>query len=259
MNLSFRNTLLACMVPLSLLAASVVAQAADEVRTEVVHFAKGASTTVIDGQIKGYGSVSYKIGASAGQTIRLKLTTNHTATYFNLYGPGKGPGDEAIAVSDQQDPLNSYQGVLPADGEYSVSVYMMRSAARRNEVANYTLEIAIDGAAAAPAGNPNDAKVTGTDFNATGEVGCARGAGQPMGRCNFGVNREGNGNGMITVFWPDGGTRILYFENNTPTSYDQSQADGGAEMTVSRDDTYLYTVNIGDQRFEIPEAVMAGG
>ncbi|MCB1420263.1 MAG: hypothetical protein KDJ74_15170 [Notoacmeibacter sp.] len=233
--------------------------AADDMRTEVVHFAKGANGTTVKGQIKGYGTVVYKIGASAGQTIRLKLDTGHGATYFNLYGPGKGPGDEAIAVSEQQDPLNTYEGVLPDNGEYSVSVYMMRSAARRNEVANYALEIAIDGAAAAPAANPNDAKVPGTDFNATGEVGCAREAGQPMGRCNFGVNREGNGNGMITVFWPDGGTRIIYFEMNTPTSYDQSQADGGAEMTVSRDDTYLYTVTIGDQRFEIPEAVMAGG
>ncbi|MCB1383991.1 MAG: hypothetical protein KDJ73_13915 [Notoacmeibacter sp.] len=231
--------------------------AADDVRTEVVHFTKGANGTTVKGQIKGYGSVVYKIGASAGQTIRLKLTSKHGATYFNLYGPGKGPGDEALANSSMTDPLNAYEGALPANGDYSVSVYMMRSAARRDEVANYTMEIAIDGKAAAAAPS-QDAKVAGTDFNATGQIPCAREAGQPMGQCNFGVNREGNGNGMITVFWPDGGSRVIFFEMNTPTSFDQSQADGDAKMTVDQNSD-LYIVTIGGQRFEIPEAVMAGG
>jgi hypothetical protein len=39
---------------------------------------------------------------------------------------------------------NQYEGVLPASGDYKVRVYLMRSAARRDEVANYRLEMIID-------------------------------------------------------------------------------------------------------------------
>lgn len=103
-----------------------------------------------------------------------------------------------------------------------------------------------------------DVKVPGTNFHATGTIPCARNAGQPMTQCKFGVIRKGNGNGSVTVFWADGGNRVIFFENGTPNRYDQSQADGGAKMTVSKSSD-LYTVKIGDQRFEIPDAVMTGG
>lgn len=103
-----------------------------------------------------------------------------------------------------------------------------------------------------------DAKVPGTPFHATGEIACARGSRQPMTRCKFGVVREGNGNGAITVFWPDGGNRVIYFEDLTPMRYDESQADAGARMTV-RKDSDGYKIRIGEQRFEIFEAVMSGG
>lgn len=103
-----------------------------------------------------------------------------------------------------------------------------------------------------------DAKVPGTEFHATGIMSCARSAGQPMGNCNFGVVRERGGNGRITVFWPDGGNRVIYYEDLTPMSYDESQADGGAKMTVSQK-SGLFFVKIGEQRFEFPEAVMTGG
>jgi hypothetical protein len=110
-----------------------------------------------------------------------------------------------------------------------------------------------------PVGTPSqDAKVPGTNFNATGNIPCARYPGQPMMQCKFGVIRKGNGNGSVTVFWPDGGNRVIYFEDATPMSYDESEADGGAKMTVGKSSD-LHTVKIGDQRFEIPDAVITGG
>ncbi len=102
-----------------------------------------------------------------------------------------------------------------------------------------------------------EAVVPGTDFNATGIMSCARSRGQPMTQCRFGVKRKGNGNGSITVFWPDGGNRVIYFEAGTPAYYDQSEADGGARMTVGKEDD-LFTVRIGTQRFEFPEVVITG-
>jgi hypothetical protein len=44
---------------------------------------------------------------------------------------------------------NQYEGTLPESGDYKIRVYMMRSAARRNEIANYRLEIIITGESAA--------------------------------------------------------------------------------------------------------------
>ena len=79
-----------------------------------------------------------------------------------------------------------------------------------------------------------------------------------MAACQFGVIRKGQGNGSVTVFWPDGGNRMIVFENGTPARFDQSQADGNVGMTVNRN-ADLFIITIGTQRFEIPEAVISGG
>ena len=107
-------------------------------------------------------------------------------------------------------------------------------------------------------GQPADARVAGTAFHATGSIPCARWAGQPMTSCEFGVVREGGGSGYIEVFWPNGGNRVISFEAGTPASFDRSEADGAAQMTVSKESD-LFTVRIGEERFEIPEAVIDGG
>jgi hypothetical protein len=60
------------------------------------------------------------------------------------------------------------------------------------------------------------------------------------------------------VFWPDGGNRIISFENGIPASFDQSQADGDARLSFNRN-ADLFLITIGAQRFEIPDAVVSGG
>lgn len=106
----------------------------------------------------------------------------------------------------------------------------------------------------------HDAKVDGGPFHATGEIPCARGEGQPMRNCRFGVVRKdrAKGNASVTVFWPDGGSRVITFEDATPVSYDQSEADAGAKMTFGKSGD-VYLVTIGTQRFEIFEAIVTGG
>jgi hypothetical protein len=98
----------------------------------------------------------------------------------------------------------------------------------------------------------------GSSFSATGQISCVRDRDAANAMCDFGVVREGNGNGWVMVFWPDGGSRVIYFENGTPVSFDKAEADGDAEMTVNKDgDTFI--VFVGEARFEIFEAVIAGG
>ncbi|QIG50095.1 hypothetical protein G5V57_21650 [Nordella sp. HKS 07] len=134
----------------------------------------------------------------------------------------------------------------------------MRNAARRNELCNYSLTVEISGSAGVPAGSESgDALVPGTGFNATGEIPCARVSGQPMTNCKFGVVRQGEGTAQVTVFWPDGGNRVAFFEKGALVNADISQADGDAKLTSERQGD-LTIARIGDQRFEIPDVVVYG-
>lgn len=82
---------------------------------------------------------------------------------------------------------------------------------------------------------------------------CARYEGEPMGQCDFGVKRLGAGAAEVTIFWPDGSTRIVVFEDGAVAS-----SDAGEELRATKE-ADLFLVTIGFERFEIPEAVPFGG
>ncbi|MEI8593686.1 hypothetical protein [Photobacterium sp. Hal280] len=117
-----------------------VAAVADDIRTERVQFQKGTNGAVIEGSIKGYEVVDYVLNAKEGQQMNVSMATKHTATYFNILAPGEN--EAAMFNGSVSD--NQYEGKLPASGDYKVRVYMMRSAARRNEVADYRIELMIN-------------------------------------------------------------------------------------------------------------------
>jgi len=256
------------MFALGLLALAPAAHAA-EVRTVQVHFAHGTTGATLSGHVEGREAVHYVLGLRAGQMLRVVLASDSHAVAFNVFEPGHLPGrDGALYVGELNGPQMEVRTLH--NGNYLIQVFLNRAAARRGERASYHLEVSADGGTTAAPSRSHaapqrrvdsqsvDARVPGTAFHATGTLPCARDRGQPMRECRFGVRREGNGNGAITVFWPDGGNRVIFFEDNTPVRYDESQADGGARMTVGGDDG-LYHVRIGNQRFEIIEAIMAGG
>ena len=232
---------------------SLHAASAQETRTARVTFARGASSTSIHDRIKGDQTVNYELGAGAGQTMVVSLASANTAAYFNVYEPGKVPGrDEAMFISASSG--NRFEGPLPTAGTYTIQVYLYRSAARRGEVAKYTLDVAISGGAAAqPAASGGDAKVAGTDFHATGEIPCATSASQPMHSCRFGVVRQGNGNATVTVFLPGGGERSIRFTGGKATSSDGA----GAVTTKKAGDLNKISIGSGE-RFEIPDVVIVG-
>ena len=111
-------------------------------RTEHVQFAQGTSSKVIKGTIKGYDGVQYVVGAKAGQTMTVSLKTSNGANQFNIWAPGKTPGnDEALFVGGTNG--NKAKIKLPSDGDYVVQVYLMRSVARRGTPVNYTLTVTV--------------------------------------------------------------------------------------------------------------------
>ena len=254
MKTNLSNTLHLWLMACFLLLTAPMVFAADDIRTERVHFKKGANSAVVEASIKGYETVDYVLGVRAGQHMNVSLATKHGATYFNILAPG----ENEVAMFNGSVSQNQYEGPLPASGDYKIRVYMMRSAARRNEVAHYRLEMIVDGAGQPAVHAPSrDAKVAGTDFHATGNIPCSMGKGQPTGSCAFGVKREGNGSAMVTVTKVDGSKRVIFFENGRAIGYDQSQADTGKFKAEKEAD--LNVIHIGDERYEIPDAVVQGG
>ena len=252
MTLNLR--LLSWLVTLALALTSGMALARDQPRSERIQFKKGASSAIVEGRIKGYQLVDHLFSARQGQPANISLATQHTGTYFNILAPGQTED----AFFDGSTSQNQFEGVLPQDGTYRVRVYMVRAAARRNETASYRLEVAIGGGTAAAVQAPStDAKVPGTDFHATGNLPCAMGSGQPTGSCAFGVKREGQGSGRVEVTKPDGRKRVIFFDKGRATGYDASQSDRSAFKASRQGD--LTIVHIGDERYEIPDAVIHGG
>ncbi|MDJ0658274.1 MAG: hypothetical protein QNJ42_02165 [Crocosphaera sp.] len=114
--------------------------ARNDIRTVGIHFAPGATSAVVEDSITGYETVDYVLGARKGQYMNLSMATDNTANYFNILAPH----EDAIAMFNSSMSENQYEGTLPETGEYKIRVYMMRSAARRNEKANYRLEMIIE-------------------------------------------------------------------------------------------------------------------
>jgi predicted secreted protein len=236
----------------ALFAGSAWVFAADTIESRPVHFAKGASSATLKGTLKGDKTIDYKLGAKTGQTMSVTLKTSNGANYFNVLPPGSS--DVAVFVGSSGG--NEWTGQLAADGQYTIRVYLMRSAARRKETANYTLTVGITGKAAPSLGAAprGDARVKGTPYHATGRVPCAMGtAPQGSAQCDYGVIRGQPGNAEVHVTPPGGFKRVLTFIAGKVT------ADSGASVKATRSaDEWLVDVN-DHEHYRIPDAVISGG
>jgi hypothetical protein len=235
----------------SVLLTSAYTAQAGAIETQPVQFAKGHSSATIKGAIKGDQTVDYTLRARAGQTMTVNLATKHGANYFNVLPPGSN--DVALFVGSSGG--NEWSGTLPADGEYKVRVYLMRSAARRNETADYTLTVSITGTphtvelGKAPAG---DAKVEGTPYHATGPLPCKMGNDKPV-QCEFGVIRGKPGNAEVHVTPPGGLKRVLIFMGDKVTTTPGEKVEAAKQG-------YDWSIVVNDyEHYTIPEAVISGG
>jgi hypothetical protein len=125
------------------------AQAAGGLRKQEVRFDAGTSATSITGQIRGDEGVDYLVRARAGQTLTVSFKPNNPMAYFNVLAPDT---DEALFVGSSAADGSMFMTQLPRDGVYTIRVYLMRAAARRNETARYTLGVSVTGAAHGAAG-----------------------------------------------------------------------------------------------------------
>ncbi|MGE6784541.1 hypothetical protein ACQKGL_18690 [Ensifer adhaerens] len=241
---------------LALLTALTLSTQADfaDATEQVVRFKAGASSATLSGSVSGYDGMDYRLGAKAGQSISVRFEPSNPSCYFNVLPPNSN--DVAIFVGSSSG--NEFTGNLTQAGNYVIRVYLMRNAARRNEKCRYTLAVETSPKAARKAPSASvDALVPGTIFNATAEVPCSRAAGQPTTSCKAGVVRRGNGSADVTVFWPDGGSRVLFFKDGQFAGADISGADGDTPSSTTENGLYL--IRVGAQRFEIPDVLVLGG
>lgn len=129
---------------------SATAAVAQDSRTVEVRFPRGTSGTTINDSVTGYETVNYRLGVSAGQRMDVTLDTDNASSYFNITAPGASEALYNGSISG-----NGTSVVIPSSGNYTISVYLMRNAARRNETANFALTLYVENAAAsAPSPQP---------------------------------------------------------------------------------------------------------
>lgn len=101
-------------------------------RTIHVPFKNGATEATVKGGLKGSAVINYVFSARTGETVTISLKTEQPSLGFVL----TAPQDHELTFH-----ASEFKGVAPLDGDYKVSVLFLRSDAKRNPVATYTLTI----------------------------------------------------------------------------------------------------------------------
>lgn len=218
---------------------------------ERVAFANDASSATINGTVKGGTDVDYMVRAAAGQTLEVRLQGTNPQNNFNILPPGSA--GVAMFVSNMTG-ARSWSGVLPTEGDYTIRVYLMRPAARRNESSHYTLTVAVTGEPLPPLHAARDAKIAGTAYHAMAKVPCALPYQPDVKSCDVGVVRRGNdGTATVEVIGPTGVQRRILFVQGKPAA-----SDGMQSPLASRSGD-VTRVEVGSERYEVPDAFLTGG
>ncbi len=216
-----------------------------------VQFAQGAAGVVLTGVVKGYDYIDYQIQASAGQIMNVTMQPSNLANYFNILPPGSRNAAMFIAGGGHE----SFERMLPSDGVYAVRVYLMRAAARRNESSHFTLSINVSGKPLRPLPSSADALIAGTHFHASSKIKCEP-AYTTTRECDAFVIRRGfDGTATVALRWDKAWKRHILFVKGMPVAADVPQ-----EMSYTLDQQGVYAIVFnGDERFEIPQALVWGG
>ena len=99
-----------------------------------VRFAKGTSSTTIRGAVVRGDRDRYIVGAKAGQTMKVRITSLEKNAVFQIFFAGE---QESLQGAGEEDDATNWSGELPADNDYVIVV----GGTRGN--ATYTLTISI--------------------------------------------------------------------------------------------------------------------
>ncbi len=208
----------------------------------------GTGSKTLKGTIKGRDFVDYRVNVGAGQTLAVSMATRSTAAYFNITPPGT-----EWAMFNGSTEGNSAARRIPAGGRYTVRVYQMAAAGRRDESANFTLKLSVTGKSLSPVPGAQDAVIPGTKFHAATEIP-VRVEGSPSPQnCKAFVTRYRGGSATLEVHLPQERKLRLLFVGNSIVGWSSME-----RPSVSRkgDET---SVRIDGFSFAVVDAVLYGG
>jgi hypothetical protein len=81
-----------------------------------VEMDSGSTDASMDGSVPKDGRVNYLVGAKAGQFMIVKLTSAHPSLHLEIQSP------DGRLLAQAASNLTAWQGVLPAAGDYRISV-----------------------------------------------------------------------------------------------------------------------------------------
>ncbi|MDM7956074.1 hypothetical protein [Blastomonas sp.] len=107
-----------------------------------------------------------------------------------------------------------------------------------------------------------DAKVAGTDYDATAQLRCAGYRGMKATMCDAGVKRnQEDGQTLVFIDWPDGvNSRMLIFDRaGKILTANTNEADGSSKFEVlGKREGDTTVVTIGPERYEVPDVFIRG-
>ncbi len=120
-----KGGLIACI--LLSLCVNLVAQGGGSLRapagkTQRVRFARGRTTAILKGAIVRGTQDRYILGARAGQTMIVNVTSREKNAVFTILGPDA----TALEGTDEELDATDWTDELPLSGDYSIWVYPTR-------------------------------------------------------------------------------------------------------------------------------------
>jgi len=126
------------IVTLAVLAAVANTVFAQIIREETVDLVGVHELRIVQDSITGREIVDYLVVGERSQILSIDLLSTNSANYFNVLPSGS---EEALFIGSTQGTVADVR--LPETGTFLIRVYLMRSAARRGETANYSLGVSL--------------------------------------------------------------------------------------------------------------------
>lgn len=110
-----------------------------------IKFKLDATSSEINGTVKGHEYIDYVLGARGGQNMVVSLavtsTNGHGSAYFNILPAGKDYGGPYVGSTDDD---NRAEVTVPSDGDWAIRVYLMGNDRDAGKTVGYSINVLID-------------------------------------------------------------------------------------------------------------------
>ena len=216
-----------------------------------VNFARGQTSTVVTGAVRGRQYVDYLVNVRRGEALSVSMTSTNRNAFFDLIGPGGAP----YYVGSSNNPPNRFDGIVPARGTQRIRVYLYRASGRRGDYANFQLYISMAGR---PGWGQNPILPgpaypgPSQGYRPGGPIQCIL-PGMNYGQCTASVQHLGPGSAYVQVRLPNGIVRTITYQNGNAVSIDSGPPGGSFVAQKRAQDT---VVQVGDETFVIPDMLL---